>query len=152
MSARSQESARIGRYAISKLGGEQVRAYIPPPLPPDPPIRLTELQSLLEQPNHALGVVGAIGLLRLNTDPPLFFYFKKGSDIRQGVEAVDRSGGSSPLKLEVEDIHGAPLDTNEAYKRLWALNDALEKDPAVERLCRCRLLRAKSTGAGTRNC
>ena len=77
------------------------------------------------------GVVGAIGLLRLNTDPPLFFYFKKGSDIRQGLEAVDRSGGSSPLKLEVQDIHGAPLDTDEAYKRLWALNDALEKDPAV---------------------
>lgn len=77
------------------------------------------------------GAVAAIGLPRLNTDPPLFFYFKKGSDIRQGLEAVDRSGGSSPLKLEVEDIHGAPLDTNEAYKRLWALNDALEKDPAV---------------------
>ncbi|HSC57039.1 MAG TPA: MMPL family transporter, partial [Nitrospira sp.] len=77
------------------------------------------------------GVVGTIGLLRLNTDPPLFFYFKKGSDIRQGIEAVDHSGGSSPLKLEVEDIHGAPLDTNEAYKRMWALNDALEKDPAV---------------------
>src|SRR5436190_224584 len=42
------------------------------------------------------GVVGAIGLPRLNTDPPLFFYFKKGSEIRRGVEAVDRSGGSSP--------------------------------------------------------
>jgi predicted RND superfamily exporter protein len=77
------------------------------------------------------GIVSAIGLLRLNTDPPLFFYFKKGSDIRQGLEAVDRSGGSSPLKIEVEDTHGARLDTNEAYKRLWALNDALEKDPAV---------------------
>src|SRR5579884_524236 len=77
------------------------------------------------------GVVGALGLPRLNTDPPLFFYFQKGSDIRQGLEAVDRSGGSSPLKLEVEDIHGAPLYTDEAYKRLWALNDALEKDPAV---------------------
>ncbi len=77
------------------------------------------------------GIVGAIGLLRLDTDPPLFFYFKKGSDIRQGLEAVDRSGGSSPLKLEIEDKQGAPLDTKEAYKRLWALNDALEKDPAV---------------------
>jgi len=77
------------------------------------------------------GVVGAIGLLRLDTDPPLFFYFKKGSDIRRGLEAVDRSGGSSPLKLEVEDRQGSPLDTKKAYKRLWALNDALEKDPAV---------------------
>ncbi|HEX7362180.1 MAG TPA: MMPL family transporter, partial [Bryobacteraceae bacterium] len=34
------------------------------------------------------GVGGAIGMLRLNTDPPLFFYFQKGSDIRQGLEAV----------------------------------------------------------------
>jgi predicted RND superfamily exporter protein len=77
------------------------------------------------------GVVGAIGLPRLNTDPPLFFYFKKGSDIRRGLEAVDRAGGSSPLKLVIEDRQGAPLDTTEAYRRLWALQDALERDPAV---------------------
>jgi len=77
------------------------------------------------------GVVGAVGLPRLDTDPPLFFYFQKGSDIRRGLEAVDRSGGSSPLKLEIEDMHGAPLDTKEAYKRLWAVNEELEKDPAV---------------------
>jgi predicted RND superfamily exporter protein len=76
-------------------------------------------------------VVAAIGLPRLDTDPPLFAYFKKGSDIRNGLEAVDRSGGSSPLKLVIEDSHGAPLDSKEAYKRLWALQDALEKDPAV---------------------
>ena len=78
-----------------------------------------------------VGVVGAIGLPRLNTDPPLFFYFKEGSDIRKGIEAVDRSGGSSPLKLEIEDRHGATLDSTEQYKHLWALQDALEKDPAV---------------------
>ena len=77
------------------------------------------------------GVVGAMGLWRLNTDPPLFFYFKKGSDIRRGLEAVDRSGGSSPLKFEIEDEHGSPLDTKEAYQRMWDLQDALEKDPAV---------------------
>jgi predicted RND superfamily exporter protein len=77
------------------------------------------------------GVVGAIGLPRLNTDPPLFFYFKKGTDIRRGLEAVDRSGGSSPLKLEVEDRNGAPLDTSKEYKHLWALQNALERDPAV---------------------
>jgi predicted RND superfamily exporter protein len=76
-------------------------------------------------------LVGAVGLPRLDTDPPLFAYFKKGSDIRRGLEAVDRSGGSSPLKLVVEDRRGAPLDTTEAYNRFWALQDGLEKDPAV---------------------
>jgi predicted RND superfamily exporter protein len=77
------------------------------------------------------GVIGAIGLPRLDTDPPLLAYFKKGSDIRRGLDAVDRSGGSSPLKLEVEDKQGAPLDTTEAYGRLWDLENALEKDPDV---------------------
>lgn len=76
-------------------------------------------------------VVGAIGLPRLDTDPPLFAYFKKGSDIRNGLEAVDRSGGSSPLKLVVEQRDGVPLDTKQAYKQLWDLQEALERDPAV---------------------
>lgn len=55
----------------------------------------------------------------------------KGSDLRKGLEAVDRAGGSSPLKLVVEDRQGATLDTTEAYKRLWAVQNSLERDPAV---------------------
>lgn len=77
------------------------------------------------------GVVGAIGVLHLNTDPPLFAYFKKGSDIRRGLEAVDRSGGSSPLKLMVEDRQRATLNNTDGYNRLWDLQHALERDPAV---------------------
>jgi len=76
-------------------------------------------------------VVGAIGLLRLNTDPDLPSYFKKGGDIRTGLDFVDKTGGSSPLKLVVEDKQRAPLNTKEAYKRLWTLQESLEKDPAV---------------------
>src|SRR5947207_3778560 len=35
-------------------------------------------------------VLGALGLLRLNTDPDLPSYFKKGGDIRTGLDFVDR--------------------------------------------------------------
>ena len=76
-------------------------------------------------------VVGAYGLLRLNTDPSLPSYFKPGGDIRSGLEFVDRHGGSSPLKLVVEDQHHAELKSDEAYKRMMALQEALEHDPAV---------------------
>ena len=79
----------------------------------------------------AFTVVGAIGLLRLNTDPDLPSYFKKGSEIRTGLDFVDKTGGSSPLKLVVEDREHVPLNTKDAYKRLWALQESLEKDPAV---------------------
>ena len=78
-----------------------------------------------------LTAAGAIGLLRLNTDPDLPSYFKKGSEIRTGLDFVDKTGGSSPLKLVVEDGQHTPLNHKEAYKRLWGLQEALEKDPAV---------------------
>jgi predicted RND superfamily exporter protein len=82
----------------------------------------------------ALGVftiAGAFGLLRLNTDPSLPSYFKPGGDIRSGLEFVDRHGGSSPLKLVVEDRQHAELKSDEAYKRMMSLQEALERDPAV---------------------
>jgi predicted RND superfamily exporter protein len=44
---------------------------------------------------------------------------------------VDRAGGSSPLKLVVEDRNGAALDSTDGYNQLWNLQNALEKDPAV---------------------
>jgi predicted RND superfamily exporter protein len=71
------------------------------------------------------------GIKKLNTDPSLLVYFKQGSELRQGLEYIDSNGGSSPLNLVVSDFYGAKLNTNEAYKRLWALQDSLEKDSDV---------------------
>jgi predicted RND superfamily exporter protein len=76
-------------------------------------------------------IIGAVGLFRLNTDPDLPSYFKEGDQIRSGLDFVDKTGGSSPLKLVVEDRQRTPLNTKETYKRLWALQESLEKDPAV---------------------
>jgi hypothetical protein len=45
----------LGRYIITSYGDESVRAFIPPPLPPDPPVRLDSFQRLLEQANQSLG-------------------------------------------------------------------------------------------------
>jgi predicted RND superfamily exporter protein len=79
----------------------------------------------------AFTLIAAYGLRYLNTDPTLPSYFGAGGNIRTGLEVVDRAGGSSPLKLVVEDQYRAPLNTGDAYKRLWTLQEALERDPAV---------------------
>lgn len=68
---------------------------------------------------------------RLNTDPSLFTYFKKGGDLRNGLEYIDRNGGSNPLNIVVSDPENPELNTKEAVKKMWALHEALEKDPAV---------------------
>jgi uncharacterized protein len=91
----------------------------------------SERHGLIVAGAAAFTVIGAIGLFRLNTDPDLPSYFKKGGEIRTGLDFVDKTGGSSPLKLVVEDSQRAPLNTKDAYKRLWMLQESLEKDPAI---------------------
>ena len=45
-----------GQYEITSAGGEQIRAFIPHPLPPDPPMDFSNArQRLLERATLALG-------------------------------------------------------------------------------------------------
>jgi len=48
-------SARLDRYILKQFEGETVRAFVPPPLPPIPPVDLARFQILLEQANLAIG-------------------------------------------------------------------------------------------------
>ena len=41
----------IGHYIVTAAGGEQVRAFVPPPLPPNPPLQIEGLYGLLEEAN-----------------------------------------------------------------------------------------------------
>jgi predicted RND superfamily exporter protein len=71
------------------------------------------------------------GLPRVNTDPSLLEYFKPHTELRDGIEYVDRTGGSSPLTLVVTANDHSRLDTDAAYQRLWSLEKALEENRNV---------------------
>src|SRR6266404_4472049 len=71
------------------------------------------------------------GLRRVNTDPSLLDYFKPHTELRDGIEYVDRTGGSNPLTLVVSAADGSKLNTDAAYKKLWALHGALENHKDV---------------------
>src|SRR5438046_867123 len=78
-----------------------------------------------------LGISLGFGLTRVNTDPSLLDYFKPHQKLRDGLEFVDRTGGSNPLTLVVSAVNGSPLNTDEAYKKMWTLHGALENDKDV---------------------
>jgi hypothetical protein len=60
-----------GHYKITRVGGEQVQAFIPHPLPPEPPVDLSNArQRLLEWATLALGRLDSITLLL--PDPNIF--------------------------------------------------------------------------------
>lgn len=79
----------------------------------------------------ALALAAVPGLFRLDTDPELFAYFDGGGDVREGLERIDRAGGSSPLDLVIRDAGGGELANDDAFDRMWRLQRALEEDPAV---------------------
>lgn len=88
-------------------------------------------------PAWGVGVIALLvlamgaGLLRLNTDPGLLTYFQPGSELRDGLAAIDRDGGSSTLDIVVRDGEGGRLDQDAANNRMWAFQDSLEAMPEV---------------------
>jgi predicted RND superfamily exporter protein len=79
----------------------------------------------------ALALALATQIPRLDTDPSLLAYFDPASEIHEGLAFIDRSGGTSILKLAVRGRGHERLDDDGAYERLWALQRDLESIDAV---------------------
>ena len=73
----------------------------------------------------------AFGVPRLSTDPNLLSYFAPGDPLREGLEAIDRDGGSSPLNIVVANGTGERINTRDVVDRMWAVQLALEADSSV---------------------
>jgi len=71
------------------------------------------------------------GAAWIDSDPSLFEYFDEDSEVYRSLAAVDPHGGSSPMSIAVRRKDGARLDTDDSYERMWRLQRALQKDPAV---------------------
>jgi uncharacterized protein len=78
-----------------------------------------------------LGAGLGLGLTNVNTDPSLMDYFKPNQPLRDGLEFVDRTGGSNPLTLVVSARDGSRLNTDAAYQKMWRLHGALENEKNV---------------------
>ena len=62
-----------GQYHVTQVAGETIRAFVPHPLPPEPPLEFSaQRQQLLERATLALGRLDSISLLL--PDPDLFLY------------------------------------------------------------------------------
>jgi Fic family protein len=98
-----------GSYVTSTTAGEVVRAFIPSPLPPDPPLDLTPLLPLLDKANQALGRLDGAGSLLPDTSFFLYLYVRKEALLSSQIEGT-QSSLSDLLLFENEDVPGVPLD------------------------------------------
>ena len=95
---------------LPSAAGEQARAFVPKPLPPDPPLNLdAEIQELTEKAMLALGRLD--GLTTVLPHPTLFIYsyVRKEAVLSSQIEGT-QSSLSDLLLFENEGAAGVPLD------------------------------------------
>ncbi|MGE0592368.1 MAG: Fic family protein [Vicinamibacterales bacterium] len=104
------ERGVTGRFEVTRLGGEEVRAFVPAPLPPSPPLDLTGARHRrLERATLALGRLDSI--TTLIPDPQLFLYayVRREAVLSSQIEGT-QSSLSDLLLFELEEAPGVPFD------------------------------------------
>ncbi len=119
------ESNRAGRY-VRQPGG--YRAFIPAPLPPDPPVALDEpLRTLLSQADYALGRLDGAVLTLPNPDLFVFMYVRKEAVLSSQIEGT-QSSLQNLLAAEARlNDPDAPDDVSEVVSYVRAMNHGLKR-------------------------
>lgn len=104
------ERGTTGRYVASIAGGVKCQAFIPAPLPPNPPLQLGDkLQSRINQAMLALGRLDAISTLLPDAHLFLYSYVRKEAVMSSQIEGTQSSLGDLML-YEMEGSPGVPMD------------------------------------------
>lgn len=99
-----------GRYEVTRVGGEEVRAFVPHPLPPSPSIDLSGPRlALLERATLSIGRLDSVATLL--PDPGLFLYayVRREAVLSSQIEGT-QSSLSDLLLFEIEEAPGVPFD------------------------------------------
>ncbi len=116
-------------FVLKQSHGETVRAFVPPPLPPKPPVDLARFQILLEQANQAIGRLDGLASLLPDLSLLLYTYVRKGKEavLSSQIEGT-QSSLSDLLLYESDEAPGAPIeDVQEVSNYVAAMNHGLER-------------------------
>lgn len=105
----SDKNSRLGTYVSTTTAGETVRAFLPPPLPPEPSVDLTGLFQQLDRANQALGRLDGLTTLLPDTRLFLYLYVRKEALLSSQIEGT-KSSFSDLLLFENEAAPGVPID------------------------------------------
>jgi len=147
------ERGSTGTYQTTVSAGEAVRAFVPQPLPPTPPVQLTAArQRLLERALLACGRLDAITALLPGPELFLYAYVRREAVLSSQIEGT-QSSLSDLLLFELDGAHGVPFDdVTEVSNYVAALEHGLTRlrdgFPLSNRLIREVHGRLLSSGRG----
>jgi Fic family protein len=134
--------------------GERVQAFVPSPLPPEPPLVWSpELRERFDQSLLALGRLDSVSILLPDTSLFLYMYIRKEAVLSSQIEGT-QSSLSDLLLFELEQEPGVPLDDVQEVSNYVAalhhgLNRLAESFPLSLRLIRDIHQILLSTGRGS---
>ena len=103
-----RESA--GHYEFTSTAGEEVRAFVPAPLPPEPPVQLEgALQALHDRALLACGRLDGVSALLPDRELFLYAYVRREALLSSQIEGT-QSSLSDLLLFELEEAPGVPFD------------------------------------------
>ena len=118
-------STRGGRYITQPTG---YRAFIPAPLPPDPPVDLAgELQGLLSAADRALGRLDGSVLTLPNPDLFVFMYVRKEAVLSSQIEGTQSSLQDLLAAEAALFDENLPRDVDEVINYVRAMNHGLAR-------------------------
>jgi len=117
-----------GEYVVQKTGDEEVRSFVPFPLPPRPPLSISPaLREELDQALISLGRLDSVATLLPDIDLFLYMYVRKEAVLSSQIEGT-KSSLSDLLLFELEELPGVPLDdVIEVSNYVAAINHGLER-------------------------
>ena len=103
------ERGITGQYTASIAGGVNCQAFIPDPLPPQPPLQLdNRLQSRINLAMLALGRLDAISVLLPDARLFLYSYVRKEAVMSSRIEGT-QSSLSDLMLYEMDGVPGVPM-------------------------------------------
>jgi Fic family protein len=119
---------RAGHFIEIDGGPEGFAAFLPRPLPPDPPLAIgPDLQRSLDEANQALGRLDGITLLLPEPDQFLYSFIRKEAVLSSQIEGT-QSSLSDLLLFENDAVPGVPLgDAQETSNYIVAMNHGIAR-------------------------
>jgi Fic family protein len=110
---------RAGAFVQQQMGSDGFSAFVPAPLPPEPPLEFSpELQRIYEEAVHAVGQLEGVSRT-MDPDRLLYMYVRKEAVLSSQIEGT-QSTLADLLEYENDAAPGIPLDDVQEVSRYVA--------------------------------
>ena len=121
------ENRRLGTYVETSAAGERVRAYVPAPLPPMPPLDLARLMQVHERASAAVGRLDGVTTILPSTPLFLYMYVRKEALLSSQIEGTQSSLADLLLFENHETLTVALDDVTEVSNYVAAVEHGVSR-------------------------